>query len=147
MRPLREQVDEFIEGYFDGSIISAYTTERFDKGVSLAHSSLSDPRLQEEEAHLTTKLIPHYIALVTGDPKLPKVPEQDLVDCAFNVFQQVLKLRSLGILLNSPDTLKETTYWKNRCLTVELESAQKDEKIRSLVENIDKLRVGRSGIK
>lgn len=146
MRPLREQADEFIEAFFDGSIVTLFSrvgVKASDETYPIVINELNTKMISS----LVNEKIPHYLALVTGVSDMPKISDEDLTDLAFNIFGDVLKLRAVGAITNNPDTLKETTYWKNRCLTVELESAEKEKKIRSLVEDIDKLRVGRSGIK
>jgi hypothetical protein len=131
MRPIIDQVDEFIEGFFDGSIISSLDimAERSSKRL-LAHMKNEDVNyIDYMSDKLRGELIPNYLK-AEGE-------EKEKVGAA--IFIGVMELRYIGVIKNNPDTMKETTYWKNRCLTVELQNKQ-------LTDTVMALKAGSSGI-
>jgi hypothetical protein len=136
MRPITDQVDEFIEGYFDGSIVSEL------EAIKQSRSLVKEARklLMDDMQELIFDLVPKYLGMVD-------IEEEDKKTLAQKIFLQVLLLRHGALLKNNPDTLKEATYWKSRCLTTEEEGLRKDKQILSLKDDITKLRVGQGAIK
>lgn len=143
MRPITEQVDEFIEDVFNGDVITLLG-ELLGKDVDWQNAKLPivffggskiADTVFEILGKLINELIPKYLQEDSGEGVAPEL------------FHTVLRLRMIGGIKNNADTLKETTYWKSRCLTVELELNKKDDIIQSLNNDITKLRVGAGGIK
>ncbi len=141
MRSIIEQVDEFIEGFFDGSIISALDMMMDLKKTKPLLARMSQDfvdKLDRLNDTLRREKIPAYLKATDPSTK---------AQLAEFIFLAVFELRYTGVIRNNPDTAKEITYWKNRCLTEELESASKDKVILDLKEQITKLAVGRSAIR
>jgi hypothetical protein len=140
MRPTIQQVDEFIEGWFDGSITFIWTAKDMNSLKNSLPFNLKGTPLNDTLTTVVERLGPNINRYV-GAGATQKA------ELGGSIYQDVLFLRMFGIISNNPDTLKEVTYWKNKCLTTELALVEKDKVIDALNQDITKLRVGSGAIR
>lgn len=120
MRPIIEQVDEFIECFFDGSVYSIMSmpiVQRNKEGISI--NKVKMDMIQD----IVSNFIPNYI-------KAQNKKDKDKI--AFKIFQSVTILRQFGDLRNNPDKLTELNHYK----TENSKLREENEKLRKNVQDL-----------
>lgn len=120
MRSIIEQVDEFIEGVFDGSLIlltSLGATQRNKEGKSIDQDTL------KFITKLTREFIPEYME------ETNKVKKHQI---ARRIFGVVMTLREFGDVRNNPDSLAELTRYK----TENTKLREENQVLRKNVQNL-----------
>ena len=100
MRPVSEQVEDFIEGFANGSITSVMHKH---EGVPLIKDTRVMNLVTEMNANLFNGMIPQYL---TANPEKKQ-------QMALEMFQIIMKLRMFGLIENSPISLCELQFLRN----------------------------------
>ena len=100
MRPVTEQVEDFIEGFANGSITSAMHKH---EGVPPIKDSRIMNHIAEMNAKLFNEMIQEYL---TANPEKKQ-------QMALEMLQIIMKLRMFGLIENSPISLCELQFLRN----------------------------------
>lgn len=123
MRSIIEQVDEFIEGFFDGRFI-AITSDGVGKLIRNDYSIDNIKRINES-LKVTFDLIEQYMNDDIGKEKVAK-----------QIFTRVFRLRSNGYIRNNQNSLTELTKYKTENEALIQENIQLRENVKDLTEKI-----------
>ncbi len=131
MKSIISQVDEFIEGLFDGSIITVLTRDvelKREATVPGYFASLfgGAKNLGESAIALFTKLtgdlIPRYISSVSNEKHT----------VALDIYYSVLSLRAAGFIQNNPSSLRELEFYKKENAELKEKKANLEGKVQDL---------------
>ena len=136
MRSIIEQVDEFIESYFDGTIISTISDVIIGHEVKIPSKTLKE-RVSEDLSSLVSILIPNYLKVKDGE-------KEKLAETIYNI---VIQLRTFGMVRNNPLSLRELDYFKSRCQKLEDDNNGLIKRIVELSDTVQKLTAGSSAIR
>jgi len=100
MRPVSEQVEDFIEGFANGSITSVMHKH---EGVPLIKDTRVMNLVAEMNSNLFNEMIPQYL---TANPEKKQ-------QMALEMLQIIMKLRMFGLIENSPISLCELQFLRN----------------------------------
>jgi hypothetical protein len=100
MRPVTEQVEDFIEGFANGSITSEMHKH---EGVPLIKDTRIMNLVAEMNANLFNEMIPQYL---TANPEKKQ-------QMALAMLQIIMKLRMFRLIENSPISLCELQFLRN----------------------------------
>jgi hypothetical protein len=100
MRPVTEQVEDFIEGFANGSITSVMHKH---EGVPLIKDTRVMNLVAEMNSNLFNEMIPQYL---TANPEKKQ-------QMALEMLQIIMKLRMFGLIENSPISLCELQFLRN----------------------------------
>lgn len=100
MRPVTEQVQDFIEGFANGSITSVMHKH---EGVPLIKDTRVMNLVAEMNSNLFNEMIPQYL---TANPEKKQ-------QMALEMLQIIMKLRMFGLIENSPISLCELQFLRN----------------------------------
>lgn len=140
MRPLTEQIDEFFEDLFSGSVITIFH-EKADYSAKIPipasffifadekSKSLSD--LMTQFGQLTRKYI-------ESSPDVRK-------SIASELFLAITGLRFMGLIQNNPNNLKELDFQRDRAKTFAGDIKEQDEQIATLMGAVKKLQAELAG--
>lgn len=120
MRPLTELADEFIEAYFNGSIVSITSSENELNQSTLHHLNKDQlSSIDQANNNLITNIIPKYL----------KANQKEREDLSLEIVISVIGLRMIGILRNNPETHKDLEYLRIRVNDLERENETLQNKI------------------
>ena len=136
MRSIIEQVDEFIESYFDGTIISTISDVIIGHEVKIPSKTLKE-RVSEDLSSLVSILIPNYLKVQDGE-------KEKLAETIYNI---VIQLRTFVMVRNNPLSLRELDYFKSRCQKLEDDNNGLIKRIVELSDTVQKLTAGSSAIR
>ncbi|MFZ0510982.1 MAG: hypothetical protein WAM14_05205 [Candidatus Nitrosopolaris sp.] len=119
MRSFTEQVDDFIEGMVNGSIISIMQKREggpFIKDITIINY------IAEIYDKLFKELIPHYL------PASQETKQQ----MALEMLQIIMKLRMFGVIENSPISLSELQFLRHENTRLREDKKAMEEKVSDL---------------
>lgn len=143
MRPIEEQVDCFIEDFFNGNIITVFHEKADLKGnepisaaLLILNKGVKDfAKAVGEGSESLGRLISEYTkAGATGKAEL-----------AYQIYNIIIGLRYVGILQNNPNNLKELSFYRSRAELQAKDIQERDEQIVGAMETIRKLRAELAG--
>jgi hypothetical protein len=123
MKSITEQVDEFIESFFDGSI-NPITAEN---AVKLINSGFNTERV---------KIIMSILEKITDEyiPQYLNSENEEKEKNANRIYLLVLKGRRMGYFLNNPDKLKELNWYKSENERLKKENAELKDNVTDLTK-------------
>jgi hypothetical protein len=126
VKPLTEQVDAFIESYFDGTFISGLAD--YVTGDKMITGRIEPYR--EKLNQLVDVLIPQYLSESEPSKKGTK---------AGIIYNIVLNLRTYGMIRSNPFSLKELNFYKDKCDKLEKETEALRTTVKESYDTIEKL--------
>jgi hypothetical protein len=133
MKSVVEQVDSFVEGVFDGSIISIFQTARDNRDPPSFLSSLPEEAIHQvadEVSRLFNKMIPNYVQLTNVKDKKAMSHE---------IFALVIRHRAMSIIQNNPNNLKELGFYKSENNKLKEENERLTNSVKDLATKIIQL--------
>lgn len=131
MRSIFEQVDEFIEGVFDGSIVfltsDLFKTPSIEKQNKYGFGHELEKKLHESKRRIVEELIPKY---------LTSTDDEEKENTAFEIFNAVTHNRSIGTIYNNPNTSKELNWYRIQNSRLNEDNKQLREDVKNLTEKI-----------
>jgi hypothetical protein len=128
MKPITQQVDEFIEGVFSGSI--THLLQKSSEDRKIPNSMYSTPEMSkivgDTNSNLFNTLIPQYM---TSE-------EPDKEQLAKTIHKTVIQLGVLGIIDNSPINLDELNFLRTENSSLKAENAQLKEQVKDLATKL-----------
>jgi hypothetical protein len=127
MKSIVEQVDEFMEGLADGSILffNAFSPQQQPDHTWVTAMDTRSQELADIHVQILNDNIPLYLSLNNKKEEL-----------AFKIHYSMLMLRSLGVIMNNPDALKELHFFKSRCEKLETEKQKLEARVSDLSTKI-----------
>ncbi|MCS4538859.1 MAG: hypothetical protein HYY67_08385 [Thaumarchaeota archaeon] len=131
MKSILEQVDEFIEGLSDGSIITLFAAEDPEERFARIGRGLKLATYSDNVSELVQVQIPQYI----------ESSNEDKEKKAWVIFKKALFLRSAGVIRNNPNNLKELDFYKAENLKLKEDLHKKGVLITELYTQLENKKV------
>jgi hypothetical protein len=118
MKSAVEQIDEFIDGFLNGSIVSEYQSGEHRPYL---RNEILATQMGQMKATLFNDLIPQYMK-----------SEQNREQLAQNMVQIVIKMRMFGLINNSPFSMNELQFLRSENTRLKEEIKGLEEKVKQL---------------
>lgn len=132
MRSIIEQVDEFIENYYDGSITAILaqdynhnSIEQILKNSAISADSFND--ILKMLKQLSSNLIPFYLQTNNDEEKS---------SLALQIFNLVITLREFGALKNNPTKITELNWYKSEYTRLKEENKDLRQNVKDLTNTV-----------
>ena len=138
MRPVTQLIDEFIEDFFDGSIITILVRDIKRDGTEPLPLLFQASKSKSKDTIISVNKLENFLEkfIQIDIPTYLSLQDKAKEAKAPSMLQKIVVLRAYGLIINNPNNIKELEFYKIRSNALENELRKREEDIIGYLKTI-----------